>query len=116
MPRRKKNPTEELRLHLSELDRRYNVIDQKLDAIAHVRVNGSVGIEPALMTLYEYAKANKASIEQIKEETQLMRDMHKGYLLYKKYALLRFIVKVVALLAVGQLVGLSIVDLAKLFK
>lgn len=113
MATKKKTPAKE---HLDEMERRYNVIDQKLDAIAHVRINGSVGLEPALTTLYEYAKSNKANIEQIKEETQLMRDLHKVYLLYLKYGAIRLVVKSLVVLGIGQLVGFSIKEVIGLIK
>lgn len=111
MPRKKPHVKGRLEKYVDESDRRFNIIDQKLDSIAHVKVNGSVGLEPALRTLYDLGLENRQNIEQIKEETQLMRDLHRVYMIYKKYAPVRFVVKVVFVLVVGQLVGLSVKEI-----
>jgi hypothetical protein len=114
MPTKRKPTAQDA--HYGEFERRYNVIDQKLDAIAHVRVNGSIGLEPALKTIFDTAKDAHKKIEEIKEETQLMRDLHKLYLIYRKYVVARLTLKVVLVILVGQLIGVSVKELISLVK
>ena len=102
--------------HIAELERRYNTIDQKLDAIAHVRVNGSIGIEPALKTIYDTAKEAHTKIDELRTETEIVRDAHKVYMVYKKYAPIRWAVRLVFIYLIGHSLGIGVMELAKLLK